>query len=84
MAEKYGELIALSEGSMNRYGTNNMHRKFEEILKESSPDDYILMCGLSVMNVIACSIFTHLHGQLNLLMFKDGGYVERNIIFKKE
>ena len=81
MAERYGELISLSEGSMNRYGTNNMHRKFSETLEDSSEDDYILLCGLSVMNVLACSIFTDKHRRLNLLMFKDGAYVERNIIF---
>ena len=81
-AEQYGELVPLSEGSMNRYGTNNMHRKFLEILENSHEEDYILLCGLSVMNVVACSIFTHLHMRLNLLMFKEGNYAERNIVFE--
>ena len=27
-AEEFGDIIFLSEGPMNRYATNNMHREF--------------------------------------------------------
>lgn len=77
-AKEFGELIFLSSGPMNRYGTNNMFRIFEEKLKNSSPDDYIVPCSLNVMNSIACAIFAHKHGTLNLLLFKKGTYIERN------
>lgn len=80
-AEEYGELVFLSEGSMNRYGTNNMVREFGEVMKGSSPSDYIVPCSLNVMNAIACAIFAHKHGVLNLLLFRGGEYVERNHIF---
>jgi hypothetical protein len=77
-AEKYGELTFLSEGPMNRYATNNMVRLFTDALVESQPSDYIVPCSLNVMNSIACAIFAHKHGCLNLLLFKDGTYIERN------
>ena len=77
-AESFGELIFLSNGPMNRYSTNNMFREFSAKLKNSSPHDYIVPCSLNVMNSIACSIFAHKHGTLNLLLFKDGTYIERN------
>lgn len=80
-AEQYGEVIFLSEGPMNRYSTNNMHRTFTDKMKDSSPDDYIVPCALNVMNSLACAIFSHKHGKLNLLLFKDGEYLERNHIF---
>ncbi len=80
-AEKFGEVVFLSEGPMNRYSTNNMHRVFLEILKESSKEDYIVPCALNVMNSIACAIFSHLHGGLNLLLYKNGDYIERNHVF---
>jgi len=79
-ANWYGKVIFLSEGSMNRYATNNMHRKFYDILKDSHEDDYIVPCSLNVMNSIACAIFARLHGKLNLLLFKNGKYIERNLI----
>ena len=80
-AEKFGEITFLSEGPMNRYSTNNMHRIFSDVLKESNEGDYIVPCALNVMNSIACAIFAHLHGGLNLLLYKNGDYIERNHVF---
>lgn len=79
-AKLYGEIHFLSEGSMNRYATNNMHRKFSDALEDSTKDDYIVPCSLNVMNSIACAIFAKKHGRLNLLLFKDGKYIERNLL----
>lgn len=77
-AEKYGEVKFLSEGSMNRYATNSMIRQFSEVMMLSEATDYIVPCSLNVMNSIACAIFAKKHGCLNLLLFKDGTYIERN------
>ena len=77
-AQKYGEVIFLSEGSMNRYATNSMFRLFKEKLEGSTEGDYIVPCSLNVMNSIACAIFARKHNRLNLLLFKDGIYIERN------
>ena len=38
-AESYGELVYLSEGSLNRYAVTNMYRQFSDILKESDSED---------------------------------------------
>ena len=80
-AESFGKIIFLSEGPMNRYSTNNMYRVFSEKLKYSNKGDYIVPCALNVMNSIACAIFARLHGSLNLLLYKNGDYIERNHIF---
>jgi len=79
-AEAYGTLVYLSEGVVNKFGINHMYRTFAEVLKDSKSTDYILMTGLTSMNVVACSQFTFLHGRLNLLIHKDDRYVERKII----
>lgn len=77
-AEKFGELVFMTEGRMNRYATNDMCRKFGECMEGSSKEDYILLCALNVMNAIACAVFARKHGTLNLLLFKEGKYIERN------
>ena len=79
-AEKYGEIKFLSEGSMNRYAVNSMYRQFSEAMELSEKDDYIVPCSLNVMNSLACAVFAHKHGALNLLLFKDGSYIERNLV----
>lgn len=79
-AEQFGNLVFMSDGRMNRYATNDMVRRFSEHLRHSNKDDYILLCSLNVMNSIACSLFARKHGALNLLLYKKGGYIERNHI----
>lgn len=79
-ADKFGDIIFLSEGPVNRYATNSMIRQFTDIMKNSSEHDYIVPCSLNVMNSIACAIFAHKHGRLNLLLFNNGTYIERNHI----
>lgn len=86
-AERFGELVYLSEGSINRYATGKMYREFVPELKKSSSEDYILTTGLTVMSVVACSIFARIHGRVNLLLFKslrrpdeESYYVERTVV----
>jgi len=82
-AISYGDIIYLSEGSLNRYAVTNMYRKFAPLIAESKSDDYILITGLTTMACIACAMFAHLHGKLNLLLFKSGKYVERKIVLEE-
>ena len=80
-AKKFGHLLYMTEGRMNRFGTNDMVRRFQESMKKSKKEDYILLCSLNIMNSLACAVFARKHGTLNLLLFKDGEYLERNHVF---
>jgi hypothetical protein len=80
-ASRYGEIIYLSKGGVNKYAVNNIFRMFRETLEKSSADDYILITSLTVMSCIACCIMVMLHSRLNLLLFMDGDYVERKMDF---
>jgi hypothetical protein len=83
-AEKFGELVFLSSGNMPRYKTSRIYRKFYEILQYSIKDDYLMISGLTVLNIVAGLILYKMHGQVNLLIFKssDSGnhYIERTIV----
>ena len=81
-AEKFGELVYITKGRLNRFAVNDMCRKTKQALEHSSPDDYIVPCSLNVLNAVACSVFARKHGRLNLLLFKDGDYLERNLILE--
>jgi len=83
-AERYGKLVFITEGRLNRFNINDMHRQASEVLKQSKPTDFIVPCSLNVLNSIVCSTFAVLHHRLNLLLFKEGGYVERNIVFNNQ
>ena len=80
-AEKFGHLIFITEGRLNRFAVNDMHRQTSEALFESDKEDFIVPCSLNVLNSIVCATFAVMHKRLNLLLFKQGDYIERNIIF---
>lgn len=82
-ARDYGDLVYLSEGHTNRFATNNIYRKFHKILKSSKQSDYLLLTGLTVMNVIAAGIMIKQNRKINILIFrpKDHGYTERRLDF---
>ena len=81
-AKKYGELVFITEGRLNRFNINDMHRQTIEVLADSTMNDYIVPCSLNVLNSIVCATFAVKHKKLNLLLFKQGNYIERNIVFE--
>ncbi|MFA5699119.1 MAG: hypothetical protein WC954_05245 [Sphaerochaeta sp.] len=87
MAEQYGELVVMTKGSFSPFETSNIFRAYEKFIAESSPDDYILLSGYTVMSCIACSMFASRHGKLNLLIYKhkamEPHYVSRRISFER-
>lgn len=90
-AERFGKLVYLSHGAINRYATSNMFREFMPKLSNSNKEDYILITGLTVMSSMACAIFAMLHKRLNLLLYKStrkegeaGRYVERTMILEND
>lgn len=80
-AEEYGEILYLTSGSVNRYSTSNMYRQFEREIKRSSPNDWIVLSGMTIMNSVVCAMFATIHKRLNLLIWKsnDKVYIERVI-----
>lgn len=80
-ARRWGPLVYMTEGQLSKYDTGQMFRECSEALANSEPDDWILLTSLTTLCSVACAIFAHRHGRLNLLIFRDDGYVERKIVF---
>jgi len=45
-AERFGELVFLSEGAINRYAVANMYREFVQQLRNSQEEDFLLITDL--------------------------------------
>ena len=79
-AEHFGELVVCTEGALPRDDPQLMFRKLEPFIKSSTAADMILLTSLSSLCSVACAMFAHRHGQLNLLLFHDGSYLKRTIV----
>ena len=86
IAERWGSLRFLCEIAFPKFKIHEMHEHFHAILtEESSPEDYLLLSGLSVMNSIATGILSHLHGRVNFLIHSTRiqDYVPVTVEFRK-
>ena len=78
-AEAFGELVFMTDGVINRYAASEIYRYFQQYLADSQADDYLLISGMSTMLCIASSILSAKHQCLNMLIYKNGKYLKRNI-----
>lgn len=80
-AERFGELIYLTKGNLNRYNISSMYRQFESEIKKSNENDLILLSGMTIMSTIASAMFAARHQRLNLLIWKSDkqDYIERTV-----
>lgn len=80
-AWNFGEVIFCTEGFVNRKDLLSMQADLNAALADAEPDDFILLTSLTTICSVACSIFAHKFGRLNLLIFEDGKYLERFLTF---
>lgn len=78
-AERFGELIFVTEGTQNRFATAGIYRAFIDAMVDSDKMDYFLPSSMNIFNAIGAAVFARKHGRLNFLLFRDGGYIEREI-----
>lgn len=83
-AEKFGELVFLSDGSINKFEVNDMYRQMLPLLRESDPEDFILPTSLPILSIVAIGIFISLHNRMNVLLYDaaKSKYVSRTIVFE--
>lgn len=83
-AKKFGKIIFMTKGSIDRFNLTKMHRTFHSFLENSKEGDYIVLSGLTNMSTIACSIFTNKHRRLNLLVWdsKNKRYFSESLFFE--
>lgn len=78
-AEKYGELVYVTTGHQYHFATGTHARNWLEKLKNSQPEDMIILSSLNVLCGIGCAVFAMLHGRLNLLLYRNGKYMLREV-----
>ncbi len=84
LAEKYGEIVNLTEGKLKLSSVGAIYREMYPILSKSDPDDCILICGPTIANIVATTLFGAKHSCVNLLIYATDGvtpgcYLRRTI-----
>jgi hypothetical protein len=80
-AERFGELIYCTSGSLDKLDIQQMYREITAAFADSESGDWIVLTSLTSLCSVACAIFSLKHGRLNLLIHTQKGYVERQLFF---
>jgi len=80
-AEKYGELLYITVGSIDRFKVNTLYRIFAEAMEDASADDFIMVSSLPIMVAIPSMIMARRFGIVHFLMFNPNNntYMERTV-----
>lgn len=68
-AKKYGIFVPLTKGNINPTHTDRITIDMLETLKDSSPDDYLLLSGHPVTILIATTVMFSLHEKIKFLVW---------------
>ena len=74
-AERFGDLVFCTEGSLNKQDISQMYRELLAALEDSVPEDFLVLTSLNSLCSIACAMFAARHHRLNLLIYSNGRYV---------
>lgn len=81
-AERYGELVFLTQGTINRMKINNVFRQVATLMADADAGDYLLVSGPTTVNMVAASLLAYRFGRLNLLLYDGyaGRYMSHSIV----
>jgi hypothetical protein len=85
-ASRFGTVVWLTEGPLNRFEINDMYRRIMPLMADAEAMDYLLLTGPITANVIAASILAQRFGRINYLLWNawEGRYVSKPIVIEQK
>jgi hypothetical protein len=79
-AARYGEIIFCTDEVIRKDDIAQMYRVLSDALDQAEPNDLLLISSLTSLCTVAAAILSARYGELHLLLYKDGQYVQRDLI----
>lgn len=83
-AEQFGKIVFCTRGSLARWDISQMFRELEVAMLDAEPGDFILVSSLASLVGVAAAMMGSRFGEVHFLIFKDGGYVQRDLMLENE
>jgi len=82
-AEKFGELVFLSDGLIVNKKVNFIYQQCFEGMRDAAEDDCLLISGLPIVVSIASAILVERFGRVNYLIWAGNDYVQRRLVLRR-
>jgi|SRR5712664_1754221 len=83
-ALKFGELVFITSGELNKFAVGDLYRQFATALKDATEDDFFMPTSLPILSGIGTGIFVQRFGRVKYLLFRAGEYIIRTIDFTND
>lgn len=80
-AEQYGELVYVTKGQLPIFKTSTVRAMLEKGLVKFTKDDYLLISGPAIVNIMAATLLFNKFDTVKFLVFdaKQQNYVVRHL-----
>jgi len=80
-ASAFGTRRFIFEDTQDMFNPDRLLERARLVLAKSAAEDFLMLAGPQIMNIVAYQVLLEKHGQVRLLMFhaRDNGYRERLI-----
>ena len=69
MAKSFGEVVTVVPGKVNVFGSDSLKKQVYEVLKDSKPDEYVILAGNMLASALVYEAMMNYHGVVNVLIF---------------
>jgi len=80
-AERFGALTFCTERVIKKSDTAQMYRELNAAMLDADAHDYLLVSSLTSLCIVATGILAARFGEVHLLLFENGQYVVRDLMF---
>lgn len=81
-AQRFGEIVFCTDEPIRKDDVHQMYRALSFALQDAQAEDFLLVSSLTSLCMIAAAIMADRFGELHLLIFKDGEYIQRDVILE--
>ena len=78
-ASAYGKLVYVTQGFQQMFSVNHHTRTWAKVLKDSKPDDFLVLTSMNSLCAVGAALFAMMHGRLNILLYRKGKYIPRQL-----
>jgi len=83
-AERFGDIVFCTQGSLDKWNISQMYRDLEMALMDAQADDLILLDSLASLCSTASAMMAFRFGEVHYLIYKDGKYIQRDLMLENE
>ena len=83
-AQRFGELRPITMGFISFQSLDRVKFQIAEGIRDSRPEDFLVLSGTNIVNVLAALLWMSMHGKVRILNYDKSTHKYREIVLSDE